>query len=140
MEKTKETIALYHQEGHRDYPEDTWSRKQIINNKSDLVYFFKEIYKDNARSFSNYPEGGFVDYFNLSFEEFFTVKIDEVLFSSKPKKTTAPEFKELAILEIEKLIKRCNLTIPNAHKIREKKQKKEKDLKELKRLQGKYNT
>jgi hypothetical protein len=51
-------MAVYAQQGHNQFPEDSWSDTAIIENEKDLYRAAIGWYKRSASSFNNYPFNG----------------------------------------------------------------------------------
>ena len=133
-------IASYDNQGHHQYPEDTWNQKTELRNVDDLYTFMKDIHRENASSFSNYPFGGFCSMDWFTFYNIRWVEVDGEKFISK---ITEPLDKPEYFNEAEELfniyVKRLESSLKFFRGKKEKKDKERKERAELDRLKKKFD-
>jgi len=116
MEVKKTLIAKYSQVGHPQYPEDTWESERAISTTEELFEYMKDLYRQDARHFSDFPMNGNISMNRFSFVVEKSVEIDGELYICKDRiHVNNPDFFEAtegAKKMFKEFIERVKRTLP----------------------------
>lgn len=139
MERKTILIANYSQNGHCDYPEDTWDSSTQIENEDDLFRWMKTLHKDSARSFSDYPFGGLFSTRSITFsEQKMIIDDDESVYLGSKKGCENPDYFDIAKLKYDNWYKAIQDRLPKLLEAKKKRLAEEKEKSQLAYLSEKY--
>ena len=92
MKQTSKLIAVYSNVGHPQYPEDTWDEESEINNVYELFQFMKDIHRQDAHHFNDYPMNGGCASNGFQFYIEKSIEFEGEIYIGKRKETDHPEY------------------------------------------------
>jgi hypothetical protein len=139
MKKESRIILKYSQEGHYMYPEDTWDASFIISTEKELFKAIKELHKQSASNFNDYPFNHLFSFSNISFKiQSFIIDENGELYYGQEKECDPPIYYENAKASYKEWISAIKERLPKLRKARDNRLKEEQELMLLKTLSSKY--
>jgi len=138
MELKERILCVYSQEGHGDYPQDTWSDTSQVSGVDSLFYNFKDLHKQSARTFSDYPFGGLFDPRKVRFEIQKTIVHENETFYGARTTCEPPEYYNDACKLYWDWVSKLKERLPKLRKAASERIQREKELKQLGSLLEKY--
>ena len=126
MKQTTELIAVYSNVGHPQFPEDTWDKESKINNVDELLQVMKDIHRQDAHHFNDYPMNGGCASNGFQFYIEKSIEFEGEIYIGKREKTDHPEYFKEAVEMYLTFRKRMLCLLPF---LRQKKREKDAEIK-----------